>query len=64
MSEVKEKTLADIEEIVVLVQIDGNCHQVYMSKEDKESLKHLISNLTNGMKLSSELMPVKLEKKP
>ena len=56
--ESKEYTTKDIEQIVVLVQIDKNCHQVLLSNPDKDILKLFLSNLTDGMKLSKELMPV------
>jgi len=54
-------TLNDIEQLVVIVQLNGNCHQVLLSKEDKELVKHFIANMTGGLKLTEELMPVKFE---
>lgn len=54
-------TLEDIEQLVILVQIKGNCHQVFMSKDDKNILKHFIASMTSGLKLSQELQPIILQ---
>ena len=53
-----EKTLDDIEQVVVLVQIDGNCHQALISEENKKVILHLIANMTDGLKLSEEMLPI------
>jgi hypothetical protein len=59
--EKKEYTIQDIEQTVIIVQINGNAHQVLISKEDKEVIIQMINGLTNGLKLSEEMMPVTFE---
>lgn len=54
-------TINDIEQLVVIVQINGNAHQVLLSKQDKELTKHFLANLQGGLKLASEMMPLKFE---
>jgi len=61
MKKLSNYTLKDIEKLVIIVQLNGNCHQVLLSKDDKELIKHFIANMTNGLKLSEQLMPVKFE---
>ena len=54
----KEYTLKDIEEMAVIVQLNGNCHQVLISPENKEILKVFISGMTNGLRLSDACEPI------
>lgn len=53
-------TLDDIEQLIILVQIKGNCHQVLLSKDDKKVVQHFIATMTSGLKLSQELQPITL----
>lgn len=52
-----------ITSIAILVEIDGNCHQVLASKEHKELMLTFLSGLTDGIKVSEELMPVEFKTK-
>lgn len=56
-----EKTLSDIEQLVIIVQIDGNCHQVLLSQDDKEIIKHIIANMQGGFRVTEQLMPIVFE---
>lgn len=54
-------TISDIETIAILVQVDGNCHQVLTSKENKQLLITMLSGMDDGLNLSDKIEPVKFE---
>lgn len=53
----------EITSIAIVVEIDGNCHQVLASKENKELMLKFLSGLTDGIKVTEELCPVEFKKR-
>lgn len=59
----KDFTINDITKTVLIVELNGNCHQVLLSADDKKALLLMACWMTDGLKISGELMPIKFETK-
>lgn len=54
-------TINDITTIAILVEIDGDCHQVLASSENKKLMLTMLAQMSDGLKLSDVIEPVKFE---
>lgn len=56
-------TIENIETIAILVQIDGNCHQVLTTKKNKEAMLLMLAGLDGGLTLDQQIEPLTFEYK-
>ncbi len=50
-----------ITKVVILVEIEGKCHQVISSKENKQVFIELLANSREGLRLTQPIEPIEFQ---
>lgn len=48
----------DITTIAIIVEINGNAHQIMSTKENKALMLNMLARMDGGLKLSTEMEPI------